>query len=224
MCECVCVCCECHGVYVHTSHAVSVDFFHHVFHPGPSSSFPPSSLQFSCFSLRFPTLQSFSVPVWFSALCLFCCLIHSRSDRKSQTLFSHSKSEPFPLRFPHFTWGMAGRCKQTQPRCVRNSFSHISDSSEGKKRMMGGGGLTCLTRSGLTVVCGCRMLTGSVFWVLCGISLTFSAMKLWTPFSASTVPWIRHTRSVVPACTLSPVIAWRQRTLIAAINLHPWWF
>lgn len=60
---------------------------------------------------------------------------------------------------------------------------------------------TCLTRSGLTVVCGCRMLTGSVFWVLWGISLTFSAMKSWTPFSASTVPWIRHTRSVVPANT-----------------------
>lgn len=58
--------------------------------------------------------------------------------------------------------------------------------------------LTCLTRSGLTVVCGCSMLTGSGFWALWGISRTFSAIKLWTPFRASTVPCIRQTRSVVP--------------------------
>lgn len=58
--------------------------------------------------------------------------------------------------------------------------------------------LTCLTRSGLTVVCGCSMLTGSGFWALWGISRTFSAMKLWTPLRASTVPCIRQTRSVVP--------------------------
>lgn len=58
--------------------------------------------------------------------------------------------------------------------------------------------LTCLTRSGLTVVCGCSMLTGSGFWALWGISRTFSAMKLWTLLSASTVPCMRQTRSVVP--------------------------
>lgn len=43
------------------------------------------------------------------------------------------------------------------------------------------------------------MLTGSGFWALWGISRTFSAMKLWTPLRASTVPCIRQTRSVVPA-------------------------
>lgn len=74
---------------------------------------------------------------------------------------------------------------------------------EGLERKEAGVGImvmsfTCLMRSGLTVVCGCITLTGSDFWVLCGISRTFSAMKLWTPFRASTVPWIRHTRSVVP--------------------------
>lgn len=63
------------------------------------------------------------------------------------------------------------------------------------------GALTCLTRSGLTVVWGCRMLTGSVFWLLWGISRTFSAMKSCTLLRASTVPWIRHTRSVVPGNT-----------------------
>lgn len=63
--------------------------------------------------------------------------------------------------------------------------------------------LTCLMRSGLTVVWGCRMLTGSVLATFWGISRIFSAMKPWTAFSASTVPWIRHTRSVVPANTKS---------------------
>lgn len=58
-------------------------------------------------------------------------------------------------------------------------------------------------RSGLTVVWGCRMLTGSVLATFWGISRIFSAMKPWTAFSASTVPWIRHTRSVVPASTKS---------------------
>lgn len=60
-------------------------------------------------------------------------------------------------------------------------------------------GLTCLMRSGLTVVCGWSMLTGSVLAALWGISRTFSAMKSWTLLRASTVPWIKHTRSVVPA-------------------------
>lgn len=53
-------------------------------------------------------------------------------------------------------------------------------------------------RSGLTVVWGCRMLTGSVLATFWGISRIFSAMNPWTAFSASTVPWIKHTRSVVP--------------------------
>lgn len=53
-------------------------------------------------------------------------------------------------------------------------------------------------RSGLTVVWGCKMLTGSVLATFWGISRIFSAMNPWTAFSASTVPWIKHTRSVVP--------------------------
>lgn len=71
-------------------------------------------------------------------------------------------------------------------------------------------------RSGLTVVWGCRMLTGSVLATFWGISRIFSAMKPWTAFSASTVPWIRHTRSVVPANTNS--LSWINRILQDSTN------
>lgn len=94
---------------------------------------------FSCFSLLFPTPQNLFSHVWFSAPCLFCCLVQSRSDRKSQTPFCHAKSKHSPLHFPHLTWGMAGRCKHTHARCACNSLFSISDCWEGKRRMEEGG-------------------------------------------------------------------------------------
>lgn len=42
------------------------------------------------------------------------------------------------------------------------------------------------------------MLTTSGLVIACGISRTFSAIKLCTAFKASAVPCTRHTRSVVP--------------------------
>lgn len=140
----VCVC-VCPGVYVHTSHSHCPSGFFHpssslslVFHPGPSSSFPPRPSIFTTAFLFFFTLFLLSkifFPCLFGFLpgVYFAASFSRAQTEKSQTLFFHSKSKHFPLHFPHFTWGMAGRCKHTQTRSACNSLFRICDCSGGEE-------------------------------------------------------------------------------------------
>lgn len=109
-------------------------------------------------------------------LLLFFDILSLRRDETNQ-------NQVFTL----ISWGQAH---------IRDMMTTDRKNQSGKSRSVND--LTCLTRSGLTVVCGWSMLTGSGFWALWGISRTFSAMKLCTLLRASTVPCIRQTLSVVP--------------------------
>lgn len=110
VCLCVSVCVL---EYMFTSHTLSQWIF-------PSFVFPLSCFSswtfllisssplhlhdsFLVFLYSFPTLQNlFSVSVWFSARCLLCCLIQSRSDRKiTNTVFSFEK-QTLPSPFSSF--------------------------------------------------------------------------------------------------------------------------